>query len=135
MTTSQPGQEARGQSAARPALPWVHVTLPPVRGVAGWQARGEQHVYLTGHKAGEAGAFVCRWPWVPVEHPPIWDMVEACRTAADVSSPDEGRRLAELFEAGEDLPELGWLQGQDPEPKPLASRRPGPGLPPAKPLQ
>jgi hypothetical protein len=90
-------------------LTWTHVALPPSRAMAGWQARGAEFHYLTGRKDGGSGVFLCRWQAAGATH--LDDLIEACRTVTDVSTPDEGRRIAELFEAGEDIPEIGWFHG------------------------
>jgi hypothetical protein len=70
-----------------------------------WQAAGREFNYLVGTK--DTGVYLCRWPVAAPTH--LDDLIEACRTAVDVASPEEGRRLAALFEAGEAIPEIGWF--------------------------
>lgn len=92
---------------AVPALAWS----PVIRGagvITGYQAESARWRYLTGPKGGP-GYFLTRWTRGGLTY--LDDLTEAVRLAAAVDSLDQGRRTAELFEAGEDIPELGWFHG------------------------
>lgn len=89
---------------AAPALAWRLVIRGP-GAVTGYQAESARWHYLTGRKDGGAGHYLTRWTRGGLSH--LDDLMEACRNVTDVSTPDEGRRLAQLFEAGEDIPECG----------------------------
>jgi hypothetical protein len=103
--------------ASVPRLHWRVATAPSgaqsARTAIGWQAQGREFFYLTGAKAGGAeGYFLCRWRIGGASF--LDDLTEACRTLAAVDSDIHGRQLAELFEAGESLPEIGWFPGARP---------------------
>jgi hypothetical protein len=101
---------------AVPALRWRVASAPsgaqPARAAIGWQAQGREFFYLTGAKTAGPGYFLTRWPIDGATH--LDDLTEACRNVADVDSDIAGRRLAELFEAGESIPEIGWFPGARP---------------------
>lgn len=91
-------------------LRWVSVTIPPVRAVYGWQADGENDVYMV-TRTPYGPCLLARWPRITAGHPPVWDMCRALGTAIEVTSPGEGRRLAAGFERGEDVyPHPAWQQ-------------------------
>lgn len=106
---------------AVPALRWRVASAPsgaqPARTAIGWQAQGREFFYLTGAKISGAGYFLTRWRIGGASF--LDDLTEACRNVADVDSDIHGRQLAELFEAGESLPEIGWF--------PVAASHPVPG--------
>lgn len=92
----------------------LSVTIPPVRAVYGWHADGATDVYLI-TRTPHGPCLLARWPRIVEGHPPAWDMCRALGTAIEVTSPGEGRRLAEGYERGEDVyPHPAWQQpGRD----------------------
>jgi hypothetical protein len=114
MAGYQAGAAARAEEVRRDSaglrLAWVPVERPP-GGLLGWQAGGADENYLVAN--GSFGAvLLCRW--ARGQHN-MDDLVQACRTLIHVPSMNEGRRLAQQYEAGLDVEgESEWCHGYQP---------------------
>jgi len=88
---------------------WSFYTTPPMRAVTGYIAQGRTDHYMVTHSP-YGGVVLCRWHIGGVVR--LEDARQAAITSAQVSTADEGRRMAELYESGENIPELGpaWCQ-------------------------
>ena len=89
-------------------LAWHAYSTPPMRAVTGYQATGEDLHYLVfAHPQG--GAYqLTRYPRNG-QH--TEDIISAASYVAAMATLGEGRRFAERFEAGDDIPEIGWFHG------------------------
>jgi len=95
--------------AAPSVLRWRRVVIENVQ--AGWSADGADLHYLVFRHPQGNGYLLTRYPRNG-QH--TADIISAASWAAAMTTADEGRRTAELFEAGEDIPEIGWFHGSPP---------------------
>jgi hypothetical protein len=89
-----------------PGLSWAtHISHTTAR----WQASGAKFRYLV-CPSEDSAWLLTRWD-KNLDPGDIEVVCQAAREAVAVTTPDEGRRMAELFESGQDIPEIGWFHG------------------------
>jgi hypothetical protein len=93
-----------------PALHWRRVVIG--RAARGYSADGAELHYLV-FLSPDGQYRLTRYPRNG-QH--TEDIMSAAASAVVVADPEEGRRLAGLFEAGESIPEIGWFPGAAPVP-------------------
>lgn len=82
-------------------LTWKTYSTPPMRAVTGYRADGEIDAYFVAY-TGTGRVLLCRWR-KDREAGDLEAMRQAVETMIESGTADEGRRLADRYEQGEDL--------------------------------